>query len=224
MNNEVMARDFGMASCPVCALVSRLPEGRRSGLCPRCGALFTQRKRQSVARTWAFLVAALVLYFPANLMTIMHSRSVIIIRDDTIWSGISFLWQGPTWPLAIIVFIASLFIPLFKLLVLSSLLLTIRRHSAWNPVLRTRLYRIVEVIGAWSMLDVYVVGLLSSLVQMGAIAEVTPGPGAFAFAAVVVLTMLAARSFDARLMWDELGAGHPLPGRAYTGVAGMIHE
>lgn len=204
MNRPATARQLGMASCAVCALVVRLPQGRDTGTCPRCGALTSQRKRQCVARTWAFLVAALVLYFPANLMPIMHAHSVINVRDDTIWSGIVYLWQGPAWPLAIIVFIASLFIPLFKLLVLSGLLLTIRRRSAHALAGRTRLYRVVEIIGPWSMLDVYVVALLTSLVQLGAIAEVKPGPGAFAFAAVVVLTMLAARSFDPRLMWDQL--------------------
>jgi paraquat-inducible protein A len=206
MSAPVTARHLNMASCPICALVNRLPEGRRSGTCSRCGALITQRKRQSAERTWAFLVAALVLYFPANLMPIMHAHSVVNARDDTIWSGIQYLWHGTAWPLAIIVFVASLAIPLFKLVALSGLLLTIRLQSRAGLVLRTRLFRIVEVTGPWSMLDVYVVALLTSLVQMGAIAEVTPGPGAFAFAAVVVLTMLAARSFDPRLMWDQLDA------------------
>ncbi len=223
MNPAPTARNLGLIGCAVCQQVSRLPAGRRSGECPRCGSLITSRKVRSAARTWAYLAAATVLYFPANMLPVMHAQSPIALRDDTILSGIVFLWTGPNWPLAILVFIASIVIPLTKILVLSLLLLSIQWRRANLLVLRTRLHRIVEFIGPWSMLDVYVVAILTALVQLGTIAEVTAGPGAFAFAAVVVLTMFASRSFDTRLLWDAVEKRAPVPARARR-KAVLAHE
>jgi len=172
--------------------------------CPRCGASLHFRKPGSVSRCWALLIAAYILYIPANLLTIMETGSLFKYRKDTIISGVVELWKTGFWVIAIIVFIASVTIPLFKLISLTLLLVSVQRRSIWRPRQRTRLYRLVELVGRWSMLDIYVVALLSALVQFGAIATVKAGPGAVAFGAVVVLTMLASMQFDPRLIWDPI--------------------
>jgi paraquat-inducible protein A len=157
-----------------------------------------------VPRCWALLIAAYILYIPANLLTIMETGSIFNYRKDTIVSGVVELWRTGSWVIAVIVFIASVTIPLLKLISLTLLLVSVQRRSRWHPRQRTRLYRMVEFVGRWSMLDIYVVTILAALVQFGAIASVKAGPGALAFGAVVVLTMLASLQFDPRLIWDPL--------------------
>jgi paraquat-inducible protein A len=162
------------------------------------------RKPGSVARCWALLIAAYILYIPANLLTMMETGSILNYRKDTIISGVVELWQTGSWAIAVVVFIASVTIPLLKLISLTLLLVSVQRRSRWNPRQRTRLYRLVELVGRWSMLDIYVVTLLVALVQLGAMATVKAGPAALAFGAVVVLTMFASMQFDPRLIWDPL--------------------
>jgi len=193
-----------LCSCHVCNLVSRMERESVPAHCPRCGASLHFRKPGSVSRCWALLIAAYILYIPANLLTIMETGSLFKYRKDTIISGVVELWKTGFWVIAIIVFIASVTIPLFKLISLTLLLVSVQRRSIWRPRQRTRLYRLVELVGRWSMLDIYVVALLSALVQFGAIATVKAGPGAVAFGAVVVLTMLASMQFDPRLIWDPI--------------------
>ena len=197
------ARACGLLACPSCALVSRPVVPSQPMHCPRCGAKLQRRKPQSIARTSALLLTALVFYIPANLLPIMHTGSLFGAQSDTILSGIIYLWHTGAYDLAVIVFIASIVVPLGKLIVLSFLLITVQWRWTWQPLQRTRLYRALELVGKWSMLDIYVVALLASLVHFQAVASITVGTGAIAFGAVVVLTILAAHSFDPRLIWDS---------------------
>lgn len=161
------------------------------------------RKTNSIRRTWAFLLAGYVLYIPANILPIMEAHSIQDAQIDTIMSGVIYLWNAGSWHLATIVFVASILVPTFKLLGLSWLAYTVqRREQRWKRQ-RLRLYRIIDVIGRWSMLDIYVVALLVALVQLKLFANVKAGPAVLAFGAVVVMTLLAASSFDPRLIWDE---------------------
>lgn len=193
----------GLYSCHVCKLVSRRPGGVAAH-CPRCGAMLHFRKPQSVHRCWALVIASYILYIPANTLIMMETGSLITYREDTIVSGVVHLWKTGSWGIATIVFIASVAIPLLKLFTLTFLLFTVQRRSTWRPRQRMRLYRLVEGVGRWSMLDIYVVTLLAALVQLGAMATVKAGPAAVAFGAVVVLTMFATMQFDPRLIWDPL--------------------
>jgi len=193
-------------SCPVCHLVVPV-RGTLSALgrhcCPRCGEIFHRRKPHSLQHTAALVMAALILYIPANLMPIMQVTSLGRIQTDTIMSGALFLMKSGMWPLALVVFVASIFVPLVKILILILLLISVRWRWTWRPRERTQLYRILELVGRWSMVDIYVVTILVALVQLGNLANVVAQPGAIFFAAVVVLTMLASMSFDPRLIWDK---------------------
>lgn len=170
--------------------------------CPRCQTRLRPRKPGSVSRSWAWLIAATVLYIPANLLPIMYTHTYFQSASSTLLSGIALLWNSGAWDLAIIVFVASIVVPLMKILCLAFLLIGVQRRRCGHPRSRTRLYRIVDFIGHWSMLDIFVVSLLVALVQLGSVAQVRPEPGAVAFAAVVILTMIASMSFDSRLIWD----------------------
>ncbi|QCP50979.1 paraquat-inducible membrane protein A [Trinickia violacea] len=172
--------------------------------CSRCGSPLHQRNFDSIPRTWALLIAAALLYIPANLLPIMHTSSLVGSQDDTIMSGVVFFWTSGDWPLAIIIFIASILVPMLKLAVLTLLTITAQRRSPWRPLQRTKLYRLVESIGRWSMLDVFVITLTVALVRFKSLAVITAGWGALAFAAVVVLTMIASMQFDPRLIWDNV--------------------
>ncbi len=195
------AAALGLAGCHTCGLVSRRGATERAH-CPRCGARLFRRKPESLARTWALLIAAAVLYVPANVLPIMHTSSLFGTQSDTIMSGVVYLWTSGSWPLAIVVFVASVFVPIAKLVVLAYLAWTVQRRSRQAQPERLRLYRMVEFVGRWSMLDVFVVALLAALVQLRSLAEIVPGSGATAFGAVVVLTMFAAMTFDPRMIWD----------------------
>jgi len=189
-------------ACPHCAAVW---EGARDGdACGRCGTRLHTRKPDSLNRTWAFLIAACMMYIPANLLPVMITRTLFGAQYDTILSGVIYFWVSGAYGLAAIVFIASFLVPLFKLTVLILLAVLAQRGSDWRRPERARLYHIVEIIGRWSMLDIFVVALLASLVRAGALATIIPGGGAMAFGAVVVLTMMASLSFDPRLLWDSL--------------------
>lgn len=199
----VTAVQAGLIACHHCRLLSRRPTTPGPHACPRCGARLHVRKPEALSRTWAWMIAASILYVPANTLPIMTVTA--FGRDDpsTILGGILLLWQLHMWPLAILVFVASFLVPLAKLAVLALLLITVQRRSAWGQRHRTLLFRLTEIIGRWSMLDVFVVAILGALVAFGNLANIHGGPGATAFGAVVVLTMLAAQSFDPRLIWDH---------------------
>lgn len=199
MKSEVRATDLALALCEVCGL---LGEPAKGGHCARCGTRLHRRKPNSIGRTWALLIAAFVLYVPANWLPIMETRSLFGVQRDTILSGVAFLWNSGSWVLAIIVFIASVVVPLLKLLSMSLLVISVQTRSRMPPLPRARLYRLLEMIGRWSMLDVYVVAILVALVQAQSLATMTPGPGVLAFGCVVVLSMLATSAFDPRLIWD----------------------
>jgi paraquat-inducible protein A len=193
------ATALGLLPCHACNTLSPL---RCEGApCARCGAPLHRCKPDSLARSWAFLGAAAILYLPANLLPIMVTQSVFGTQQDTIFSGVVYLWLSGSQSLALVVLVASIVVPLMKMLTLALLLASVHRGSRWSPRERTRLYGLVEAIGRWSMLDIFVVALLAALVQAGALASIAPGTGAMAFAAVVVLTMLASHSFDPRLLW-----------------------
>lgn len=202
-----IAADLGLAACHACGLASRVRSGCASH-CPRCGSRLHLRKPNSVSRTWALLVAAAILYIPANVLPVMSSGSSFGSQADTILSGVVVLWETGSWPLALLVFFASITVPMCKILALAFLLVSVQRRSTWRPRERTRLYRLVEFVGRWSMLDIFVVTVLVGLVQLEPLMVILPGPGALAFGAVVVLTMVAAMTFDPRLIWDPLERMH----------------
>ena len=196
----VTAREQGFALCEVCGRLGKIAEGER---CRRCGALLHQRRPLSLQRSWALLIAAYALYLPANLLPIMETQSLFGVQSDTIMSGVAFLWHSGSWVLALVVFSASIVVPLLKLLSLTALLISVQRPHPGPALPRARLYRLLELIGRWSMLDVYVVAILVALVQAQSLATMAPGAGVLPFAAVVVLSMLATMAFDPRLIWDR---------------------
>lgn len=199
------AAGAGLLGCHACGQLSRPAPGGHAQRCPRCGAHLHLRKPNSIGRTWALLVAAVIFYIPANVLPVMDTSSLFGSQRDTIMSGVVFLWTSGSWPLALLIFFASIMVPLLKISSLVFLLLSVQFRSSWRPVERARLYRLVEIIGRWSMLDIFVVGILVALVQLQALATIKAGPGAIAFGAVVVLTMFAAMTFDPRLIWDNVG-------------------
>ncbi len=154
------------------------------------------------SRPWAFLSAAALLYVPANVLPIMRTNALTEHRSDTIMSGVVHLWEGGSWDLSLVVFVASIVFPVAKMAALAVLLISARRGSARYVRHRAKAFRVMELVGHWSMLDVFVVALLVTLVKFGAFADIEPASGLLAFAGVVVLTMLASASFDARLIWD----------------------
>ena len=203
MTGVVTAREMGLVGCHVCGLVSRAEHVPQGAMCPRCHAPLHRRKTNSLTRTWALLIAAALLYLPANLLPIMRTVSLGDVDDNTILSGVIELWRNDSWDLAIIVFVASIVVPMMKFVVLGTLLVSVQRKSRWALKQRARLYRLVELVGYWSMLDVFVVALLSALVHFQVLSRVEPKPGVIYFGLVVVLTMLASMSFDPRLIWDR---------------------
>jgi len=201
---NVTAARLGYLTCHACGLLHRA-SGHAHGLfCTRCGAALHTRKPNSVARAWALLIAAYVLIVPANVLPVMVSGSLFGSESDTIMSGVAFLWNDGSWLLAAILFIASIAVPFAKLGAMTFLLLSVQRRSTLAPEQRTRLYRVLEFVGRWSMIDIYVAAILTALVQFGGLMSIQAGPGAIAFGAVVVLTMFAAESFDPRLIWDPV--------------------
>ncbi|SAK66366.1 paraquat-inducible protein A [Caballeronia ptereochthonis] len=196
------AAPSGICVCHECGLCTRGTHRHAHLHCPRCGARLHLRKPASLSRTWAYLIAAAVLYIPANTLPVMNTSSLFGAQKDTIMSGVAYLWHSGSWPLAIIVFIASIAVPMLKILAIGYLAASANLRMTRRSALRARIYRIVELVGRWSMLDIYVIAVLVALVQFSAMATIEAGPAAIAFGAVVVLTMFAAMSFDPRLIWD----------------------
>lgn len=193
------ALDRGLTGCDTCLLLVSSSAGR----CPRCHTQVHARKRDSVPRTLALTLTAVILYVPANLLPIMTTTQLGRSVDSTILGGVVLLWNMGSYPVAAVIFIASVLVPVGKILALGMLCLATHRADVGNPRDSALLYRVTEFIGRWSMVDVFVVAILVALIQLGEIMSILPGPATLAFAGVVVTTMLAAESFDPRLIWDR---------------------
>jgi paraquat-inducible protein A len=207
-----IAKDQMLARCHLCGKPSSMAglSAHEAALCPRCGSHLELRVHDSVAKTWALLITAAVLMFPANLYPVMTVISFGKGNPDTIMSGVIMLIHHGMYPIAALVFVASVLVPLFKLAGFSVLLLAIQRGWKINHRQATTVYRVIHFIGRWSMLDLFMISILVTLVSLGKVATIETGPGATAFASVVVVTMLAAHTFDQRLIWDLLESGSPV--------------
>ncbi len=195
----------GLAACHSCGKVQPLTQGH----CTRCGAVLHLRKPHSLQRTWALTFASAILYIPAMAYPVMRADKIGGGDANTILGGVVLFWEHHAYPIAIVVFTASVLIPMLKLIAIVSLCLS-ARHCR-SPRAMTRVYRLTELVGRWSMVDVFVVAILVAVVQLGSLMSIEPGPAAVAFAGVVISTMLAAMSFDPRLLWDSAGGpGAPL--------------
>jgi paraquat-inducible protein A len=191
-----------VVGCEGCGLTHQASPDQHGLRCRRCGLPLHFRKPDSLNRTWALLIASYILIIPANLLPVMKSSTLAGTEDDTIMGGVIYLWESGSEVLGAILFIASILIPLSKLFALTYLLISVHRRSRWQPKVRTKIYRVLEAVGRWSMIDVYVASMLTALVQFGSLMSINVGAGAIAFGAVVVLTMIAAESFDPRLLWE----------------------
>ncbi|WP_283180244.1 MULTISPECIES: paraquat-inducible protein A [unclassified Pseudomonas] len=201
MNRPPVASELNLCLCHSCGLACDMTDEPHE--CTRCGAPLHRRKTNSLARTWAYMFTALAFYVPANLLPVMNTKMVGNGADSTIMSGVLEFWQHGAWDIALIIFIASIAVPGIKFVALTLLLVTVQRDSQWASKQRSTLYRFVELIGYWSMLDVIVVALVASLVKFQALADIEPRPGILFFGLVVVFTMLSAMSFDPRMIWDK---------------------
>ena len=199
------ALEHGLYFCEVCEKLNR--KAGDECCCARCGSLLHGRHPDSIQKTWAYLIAAALLYIPANMLPVLYTGELAKHRVDTIYSGVVHLWETRSWGLALIVFVASIVVPLAKIATLAYLAWAVRRGSERSPHQRSRLYRATHYIGRWSMVDIYVGATLIAVANLGPFASVAPGPAAIAFCAVVILTMLATQSFDPRLTWDSARAG-----------------
>ena len=199
--------------CKICGCVGERPAllNKYERLyCARCGHQMRLGQHYSLQTTWALLWAAAILYIPANLMPVMSVYFLGTGQPDTIVGGAIHLYQAGQWPLAILIFVASIVVPLLKLFTLSYLLISIQRGEQKHQQERMRLFHLTEYIGRWSMVDVFVVAILSGLVQFGNLAHIEANAGTFCFAAVVVLTMLAAATLDERLIWASVDKNNSL--------------
>ncbi|MGZ5095160.1 MAG: paraquat-inducible protein A [Burkholderiales bacterium] len=199
------ALQAGLVSCEACGLLVRPVSAANPGHCPRCGTRLEWRRSNAIQYTWAFIVGAAILYVPANMLPVLTTYRLGSSESDTILAGIISLYTSGSWPLALIVLIASFMIPLGKLAALAYLLITVQRGWRRNKRDCMRLYRLLYITGRWSMLDVFVDTYVVGLVRFPPVMSVEPGAGVAFFMAVVVLTMLAAQSFDPRLIWDSGG-------------------
>jgi paraquat-inducible protein A len=197
------AIDAGLLVCHECHKLNKQEPDSRRQFCSRCGGVIHARRPDSLVRTWALLLTAAILYIPANLLPIMTVNSLGKGQSDTIMSGIVELANLGMLPIAAVVFIASILVPIFKMVGISLLLYSVQRHQPMSVRQRSVMYRFIEWIGRWSMLDIFVIAILVAVVRFGNLASIEPGLGAMAFASVVILTMLAALTFDPRLIWDN---------------------
>lgn len=201
-NAATSALAMGLMSCESCGLLSKPAPGAHQGRCPRCDERVHFRKPDSVNRTWAYLIAAAICYVPANLLPVLKTTTAQGTDTDTILQGVVLLWSPTGWPLSILVLIASIMIPSAKILALAYLLIGVQRGANTGQRQRVRMFRVVQFVGRWSMVDVFVDTFTAALVQLQPLMSIEPASGLFFFAAVVVLTMLAVESFDPRLIWD----------------------
>jgi paraquat-inducible protein A len=197
------AIDAGILICIECHELNKQEADTDEQECTRCGALVHARRPNSLMRTWALLVTAAILYIPANVLPIMTVSSLGKGDPSTIMSGVIQLVQHGMIPIAAVVFIASILVPTFKLVGIALLLFSVQRRQPLSARQRIWMYRFIEFIGRWSMLDIFVIAILVAVVNFGRLASVEANLGAIAFASVVILTMLAAVTFDPRLIWDN---------------------
>ncbi len=195
------AKEMGLGVCPKCHKVNQM-EGD-SQICVRCDNAFMLRKKDSIERTTAFTLVAIIALFPANIYPTMIFTALGNDEASTIFGGIITFIKMGEYPIAVIIFIASFIVPLGKILGLTILILGVRFKSRLEPEQRTKLYEIVEFLGPWSMLDVFVISLMTAVVQLGYITSILPGIGITFFTSMVIFTMFAAANFDVRLLWDE---------------------
>jgi len=192
--------------CTVCHLIVQIPapELDSTGLaCPRCDSHLALRKPGSISTTWALLIASFICYIPANILPMTRTSYFGGTQEDTILSGVIYFIESGSWHVAMIIFVASIVVPLAKMIILAYLLISVQQGSSYRKHDRTRLYRMTRLIGRWSMIDLYVVATVASLVQLKVLSTVEAGSAAFFFAAVVALTLIAAETFDPRLIWDD---------------------
>ncbi|VVO22698.1 paraquat-inducible protein A [Pseudomonas fluorescens] len=201
MTTPPVASELNLCLCHSCGLACDITHDPHE--CERCGAPLHRRKTDSLTRTWAFLLASLIFYVPANLLPVMNTTMLGSGSESTIMGGVLEFWQHGAWDIALIIFIASIAVPGIKFVALTMLLVTVQRGSSWALKERSKLYRFVELIGYWSMLDVIVVALVAALVKFQALGDIEPRQGILFFGLVVVFTMLSAMSFDPRLIWDK---------------------
>lgn len=202
----MIAQDAGLRACLVCrAVCDATGAGAKAVRCPCCGAAVHSRKADSLARTWAFLIAAVILYIPANLLPAMQTTTLFGTTQNTIIGGVAYFWTSGSPELAVLIFTVSVIIPTTKISALAYLAFVARRSAGADAHRLGRLFKVVERVGRWSMLDVFVIALMAGMVQFQSLANVEAGPGAAAFGAMVVLSMLATGSFDPRLLWDKHG-------------------
>lgn len=197
------AAAMGLANCHACGLLSSIT----SQHCPRCHAKLHFRKDYSLQRTVALIITAFILYIPANAFPIMYTSVLGSSTGNTILGGVKVFVEHGDYPVAFVIFFASVVIPIAKLLALCWLCYSVYKSDQTKPKQRTKIYRLTELIGRWSMVDVFVMAILVALVQLGNIMTITPGAAALSFSAVVIVTMLAASSFDPRLIWDAIEHG-----------------
>ncbi|WP_448093084.1 paraquat-inducible protein A [Pseudomonas lini] len=203
MNYSPRAAQLGVVACHLCGLVCEsAPDQGEPARCPRCRSRLHRRRPDSIARGWAFLLAGLIAYIPANVLPVMYSSLFGHGSESTILHGVVEFWASGSFGIALIIFIASVVVPCAKFLVLGTLLFTAQQRSRWATRERARLYRLIELIGYWSMLDVMVVAVVAALVKFQALSVIEPRAGIFFFGLMVILTMLSAMSFDPRLIWD----------------------
>jgi paraquat-inducible protein A len=200
-----MAAHATPVACPTCGLAQQVnePPPGFAAECARCGSVILERRIAGPEVTTALTLAALILYIPANAYPILRMSFYGGYSENTVWDGIVSLAQHQQWLVAVVVFLASIVVPLLKLAGLLFLVATVRARTTRWQRLRTTLYRFIDVVGPWAMLDVFLLAILVALVKMGEIATVLPGPGLLAFASVVVLTIVASASFDPRLIWTQ---------------------
>jgi paraquat-inducible protein A len=198
--------------CDACAhTVTDASLDPATATCPRCGRALHHRVPAALSRSAAFAVAGLIMFIPANVLPVLSMNMLGKTRTDTIFSGVLSLFRDGLWGIALIVFVASILVPLLKLVSLGVLIHAVHTRSTQHRLALTKLYAFVKFIGRWSMLDVFLVAFLAGAVQFGAIATVSPGPGIIAFAATVILTIFATETFDSRLLWDVDPSTEPTP-------------
>lgn len=198
------AREMQVCRCPLCGLVCSDDKAADSGRkCPRCHTFLPHRQHSRTQLSWALLFTAMILYVPANLFPVMSTTLLGQDSDSTILSGVVVFWRSGSWGIAAIIFVASVVVPCLKFLSLSVLLFSTGRKSRWARRERARLYRVVDWIGCWSMLDVVVVAVLCGLLQFHTLSEAEPRAGIFYFGFMVILTMLCTLSFEPKTLWED---------------------
>ncbi|HEM8101512.1 paraquat-inducible protein A [Enterobacter bugandensis] len=203
MTSPPRAGQLGVLGCHTCGLVCKdTPADAGRARCPRCGVALHRTHPDSIARAWALLIAGVIFYIPANVLPVMYTSLLGSGTDSTIMDGVIEFWKSGSYGIAVVIFIASVAVPCTKFLVLGLLLMTSQQRSSWARRERAKLYRLVELIGYWSMLDVLVVAVIAALVQFPGLSDIEPRIGIFFFGMVVILTMLSAMNFDPRLIWD----------------------